>query len=416
MKKLTLLIAFFIIMLKLNASIGVVWGNSLSEKVVSSKCVNPVSITLPFEKEGSGEFCYVTSEELSLIQSWNCEKVVINGVDITNDYTTSFPDKIDGKYKIYFKGQFEWSHLEIKGTGSSTNEYKLTTAIEGEGELNLSGGKYPEGTQLTITATARQGWKFKEWKGAANGTENPMHLSMDSDKHIIAVFISDNTNTCSFVFPSSSPLPTLNKDYEHIHIIGNGPDLYNVFNLSINWNLERKELYNFSINTMDGEPSWYINLQELQSNSLESPEPWIKLEGTGFNKGENPTLDGEYEVLAYKGDFVMSRKNGDFILYFSNSPSHPCHKGYTNNRQQLIDEEDIKVYPIPFKKEITVSYNTKLEIYSIALYTMLGQKIAEKIPQERTQTEIILSVPNEGKVFMLQLITNKGLISKTLIR
>jgi hypothetical protein len=38
----------------------------------------------------------------------------INGVNLTNKYISAsgLPAKIDGKYYIYYKGSYAWSHFE----------------------------------------------------------------------------------------------------------------------------------------------------------------------------------------------------------------------------------------------------------------------------------------------------------------
>jgi uncharacterized protein YjdB len=76
-------------------------------------CDDPVSISLPFSKDGTGEFCWVISESIGYINSWNLEKLEINGEDYTNVYVSNFPDPVDGKYYIYYKGNNAWSHVEI---------------------------------------------------------------------------------------------------------------------------------------------------------------------------------------------------------------------------------------------------------------------------------------------------------------
>ncbi|GJM64225.1 InlB B-repeat-containing protein [Persicobacter diffluens] len=66
--------------------------------------------------------------------------------------------------------------------------YKLTTSISGQGNLSLEGGNYEEGTSLSIEATAAEGYQFSHWGGDASGSENPLQITMDSDKNITANF------------------------------------------------------------------------------------------------------------------------------------------------------------------------------------------------------------------------------------
>lgn len=77
-------------------------------------CSSRTSISVPFTREGSGEYCWETTSLGSFINSWNLDKLEINDVDYTNTWSNSFPDKIDGKYYIYYKGAYPWSHFEAK--------------------------------------------------------------------------------------------------------------------------------------------------------------------------------------------------------------------------------------------------------------------------------------------------------------
>lgn len=79
-------------------------------------CSNPTPISLPYSQNGSGTYCWVTSDDISNMNSWNTSKVEVNGVDVTNQWVGTLPDKIDGNYFIYYEATFEWSHLEINST------------------------------------------------------------------------------------------------------------------------------------------------------------------------------------------------------------------------------------------------------------------------------------------------------------
>lgn len=68
-------------------------------------------------------------------------------------------------------------------------EYTLATDVEGQGEVSLSApGPYVSGSQVTLTATPATGWRFAEWAGDASGTDNPLTVTMTSDKSITAHF------------------------------------------------------------------------------------------------------------------------------------------------------------------------------------------------------------------------------------
>lgn len=77
---------------------------------------SPVDATInsPFTKDGAGTFCWKTSSLGSYINSWNLEKLSINGVSYTNQYVyyTAFPAKIDGFWYIQYTGNYSYSHFE----------------------------------------------------------------------------------------------------------------------------------------------------------------------------------------------------------------------------------------------------------------------------------------------------------------
>jgi hypothetical protein len=89
--------------------IGTVLPNYIS-------CVNPSEIGVPFNFDGAGTFCWVTTQDIISIISSNTTVVEVNGVNITNEMldTTSinFPDKIDGKYFIRYESTVASGHFE----------------------------------------------------------------------------------------------------------------------------------------------------------------------------------------------------------------------------------------------------------------------------------------------------------------
>ncbi|GAA0890459.1 glycoside hydrolase family 9 protein [Fulvivirga kasyanovii] len=106
---------------------------TFEEESGGNTCDSPTPVSLPFTKEGAGEFCYSISGDISYINSWNMEKVEINGQDFTNTWSNSLPAKVDGQYFVYYKGSFPWSHFEAAAAQSSaarqgTNAMNTTEA------------------------------------------------------------------------------------------------------------------------------------------------------------------------------------------------------------------------------------------------------------------------------------------------
>lgn len=72
-------------------------------------------------------------------------------------------------------------------------QYDLTINIEGYGtvseEIVTQSGLYNSGEIIRLTASAGEGWEFKEWQGDINSTENPYEVNVSNDLVITAVFI-----------------------------------------------------------------------------------------------------------------------------------------------------------------------------------------------------------------------------------
>ncbi|MGA1979112.1 MAG: glycoside hydrolase family 9 protein [Sedimentisphaerales bacterium] len=78
-------------------------------------CDTRTIITADFVKEGTGEFCWEATSLGTYINSWALDVLNINGTNYTNTYVfTSGIPKIDGKYYVYYKGSYPWSHFEAK--------------------------------------------------------------------------------------------------------------------------------------------------------------------------------------------------------------------------------------------------------------------------------------------------------------
>jgi CSLREA domain-containing protein/uncharacterized repeat protein (TIGR02543 family) len=58
---------------------------------------------------------------------------------------------------------------------------------------NCAGGKYANGTTVTLTPTANAGYTFAGWKGDASGSSDPLTVTIDADKSVSADFAPEGT-------------------------------------------------------------------------------------------------------------------------------------------------------------------------------------------------------------------------------
>jgi surface protein len=71
--------------------------------------------------------------------------------------------------------------------------YELTLNTEGEGQVleqvvQAKTTEYEHGTLVELTAEPDEGWRFIEWQGELEGSENPVQITIDNHIEITAVF------------------------------------------------------------------------------------------------------------------------------------------------------------------------------------------------------------------------------------
>ena len=90
----------------------------------------------------------------------------------------------------------------------SKKRFEVNITIEGQGKVSKrlikSGSKndYSYGSVVEILASPDNGWSFVEWQGdIENNITNPVHISIDSEKNITAIFKKDyiGKNTSKFL-------------------------------------------------------------------------------------------------------------------------------------------------------------------------------------------------------------------------
>jgi len=106
------------------------------------------------------------------------------------------------KYTVYITSLlliiffvFSCSQKKSSSPGSTqTQQYTLTVNVypSGSGRVVLepSGGVYPAGTVVTLTAQPNSGYSFNMWGGDLSGSQNPTTITMNSNKTVIAQFVS----------------------------------------------------------------------------------------------------------------------------------------------------------------------------------------------------------------------------------
>ncbi len=110
-------------------------------------CEDPVSITIPYTQEGAGQYCWVTSEEISYVNSWSLDELTINGIDYTNVWSSDLPDAIDGVWYIYYDGPYTWSHFDA----ASAEDLKSANGSSDFAEIKAYPNPFTESILLNLT-------------------------------------------------------------------------------------------------------------------------------------------------------------------------------------------------------------------------------------------------------------------------
>lgn len=72
--------------------------------------------------------------------------------------------------------------------------YSLNTLVIGQGTVSPGIGSYLKDTVISLMATPSQGWIFNKWSGDLTSTINPISLSINSNKTILATFTEEKTS------------------------------------------------------------------------------------------------------------------------------------------------------------------------------------------------------------------------------
>ena len=210
--------------------------------------------------------------------------------------------------------------------------------------------------------------------GVAIGTATITATTADGAKtsSSAVTVITGGTGSCTFGTPVAAALPTINRSYTHAYVLGTGgPNLSNVSSFTMNWDLPNKGLYQFSINTTNGVPNWYVDLRTGVTQTFASAQPAITLAGTGF-----PGLDGAYNITVYNTtDFVMVSKSGGFTIYFSNSATTPACVKSAEVATNDLNENGVILYPNPFTTSVILKANKLQGLKSVKVYDSLGKVV-----------------------------------------
>ena len=212
-----------------------------------------------------------------------------------------------------------------------TVTYTLTAIASEGGTVNNTGGTHNANSSVSITATADAGYEFTSWSGDASGTDNPLTVSMNSNKTITANFIrtqytlsvgkiGDGTITQEVI--SSDKTSEEYNSGDVVRLIAT-PSSGSIFN---SWSGSSTETTNQIDVTIDGTKSVTATFEETISQVLAANDTFLgvgkwkirkKTGGTDTSKSAECEIeetifrsDGTYTVLidddVISGTYIVS--------------------------------------------------------------------------------------------------------------
>jgi cellulose 1,4-beta-cellobiosidase len=148
-------LAITLLAIVIMAIVGVV-----SQASAAAICTPATAITVPFAKDGAGDFCYVTNTLCTYINSWNLTTLEVNGTSYLNLYVASSAiAPVGGTYTIHYNSAVAWGHFEIGApcgaptTPPPANTATKTTVPNTPTRTNTPGG--PTATRTSIISPTR---------------------------------------------------------------------------------------------------------------------------------------------------------------------------------------------------------------------------------------------------------------------
>jgi hypothetical protein len=217
--------------------------------------------------------------------------------------------------------------------------------------------------------------------------------NVSANHTIAASFTVQSCNLLTqFGVPRATALPSLaNSSYRYSYVLGTGgPNLTNVNSFTINWDLPNKGLWQFSMNTNNGVPSWWLDLLPKITQTFGSASPACKITGSGITG-----FDGDYWVTLDGTNFVMVSKTGNFAIYASSSATPPATCAKSALAANTDEGMELSVYPNPVETGSSISLtlsNVSENGTTVIISDVSGRTIHKMIVRES-----LVTIPIDGK-------------------
>ncbi len=236
-----------------------------------------------------------------------------------------------------------------------------------------------------------------------------------SSQASVTITVTSSTSggtTCKFGTPRATPLPSVHQSYKYAHVIGaGGPNLSNLTDFTINWDLTNRGLYQFSANTNNGVPNWYVDLLPKTTHTFAAAQPACTISGSGF-----AGLDGNYWATLDGTNLVLVQKLGNFTIYFSNSATRPACTASRLSMAEANATERLRVFPVPFTHQLNLDLSGIEGVQKVEFFNARGQLVQTLDDGQHGSGNVVLPAPATGNVFLLRVTAREGVFTRTVVR
>jgi uncharacterized repeat protein (TIGR02543 family) len=295
----------------------------------------------------------------------------------------------DGEINIDFTAtanNAKISAIKITSDVFEGQMYTLTTGTPSNGSITAdpADGHYPEGSNVSLTATPNSGYKFNGWTGDSTGTENPLSVYIDANKHISAIFeistfsltinadngaVSVNPEKDTYLSGSSVELVALpNEGYRFDEWSGDLSDSINPVSIIMDKNKTINAIFSFIIN-------YTLTTTSENGTIILNPSGGIYEEGTEVML--TAVADENFKFGQWSGD-LSGKTNPDTIIMDGDKSVSAEFDELTDKVEFSTNGEDyMHIYPNPFTSETSIEYTLdKASNVELVIYNLMGQKVA----------------------------------------
>jgi len=207
---------------ELSASVGSITKKAelhIEEQVVEEMTFTPEdidSLSLHQELELTVAGFDADGEEMDINPEWSSsDEEIITLSSKEGKEVTAKASMNEGATTITVNYQDLEEELDFFVDG---NNKFVKAEVQGEGTVSISPDKtgYPAGTNITIEATPKAGYKFARWEGAITETTNPLEITLETSISVVAIFEpADQTLNLSISGEGDIIRDTLDNQFAH---------------------------------------------------------------------------------------------------------------------------------------------------------------------------------------------------------